>query len=243
MGGLKAQSTVNMHKIDENIKIIELIKNIPDEKLEECIKELSLEPDAIPLIFFAIIEKGNIKITESLSNMITNQSYLMQARSHAAECGHLEIVKFLTEKYNLSFSKTALYNAAHTCNLEIVEYFNEKYPKEMTTYEIIQSVLYFAIKNESSDGIDILSSLLGHVPQPVIEIDQLKLNDIKKQNRKIALEKSIDDEQKAIQQAFQEALVKSKEMTISQELDYDEYDEMEISEDQNHEGSYDDSNE
>ncbi|MCJ7636527.1 MAG: ankyrin repeat domain-containing protein, partial [Nitrososphaeraceae archaeon] len=147
-----------------------LIGSITPENFDETVKYLINDKIQIPIILCLAAESGDIKLVEILSEYGGDISYINQARACAALKNNLEIVKFLTEKFQLKFSQATLYNAAHSCSIEIIKYLCDYYPKEMTTYEIIESVLKIAMYKKSEFAIDILAELLRHTPQPQIEI-------------------------------------------------------------------------
>lgn len=243
-----------------------LIGSITPENFDETMKLLMNDKDQIPIILCLAAESGNPKIVEIFSEYVTDISYINQARACAALKNHLDIVKFLTDKFQLKFSQATLYNAAQSCSIETIKYLCEYYPKEMTTYEIIESVLKIAMYKKSEFAIDILADLLRHTPQPQVEImtvqnllsnDPVIMRAIKESKKlhkrqcqeeqdalmKAALAKKIEEEQEKIREDFQKAMQKSQELNTShsgQVPEDDEFDDA-LSESPSYDGYSDES--
>lgn len=241
---------------------IDLIKNTPYDKLNEIIQSLLPNPELVPVIFFCVIERGHLDLTRVLIDQLSDPAYIVQGISFAALCNQVPIVKYFTEKYKLDFSEATLYNAAHSCSMDIIEYLKEIYPKEMTTYEMIQNLLITAQRNKSIIAIDILSDLLQHAPQPVIEISEINKDNIKnlyftdlideririyrkqKEEEKNArekeeLENKIEEEQREIQLAYRQSMERSAEIKELTEIHNEDDDMITLSSENSFESDHD----
>lgn len=204
-----------------------IILAITPENFNTTVKLLTNNKQNIALPMCIAAELGNYDLIVELSKDVDDINTMSQVRTSAALTNNpqsINIIKFLTEKYNMKFSQAILYNAANSNNMELIEYLYSKY-SEMTKYEIIHSVLKTAKSKGSEETAEILADILRNTPQPSITNLEEKMwtksakNEYLENLKKINEQKKIDEEQKEIQERFKEALIKSQNKEISENLE------------------------